>query len=158
MWQSNFLVCPIFILMVYGPSHHLFWYVVCDSCSHSEKWKFCQCHVLSSWIAYSHSMFLQEICLETKRSYWSWICKLPRILVWYDVLWHFIGNCNFFYKAYTNFYAILHCTQNIKAENTTERKEGSDAADGGIPQNSGSETDLTVVLNAWFSAGFYTGR
>lgn len=63
-----------------------------------------------------------------------------------------------FCKAYTNFYAILHGTQNIKAENTTERKEGSDAADGGIPQNSGSETDLTVVLNAWFSAGFYTGR
>lgn len=49
-------------------------------------------------------------------------------------------------------------TQKEKEEKATERKEGSDASDGGIPQNSGAETDLTVVLSAWFSAGFYTAK
>ncbi|KAJ8631966.1 hypothetical protein MRB53_025302 [Persea americana] len=45
-----------------------------------------------------------------------------------------------------------------KEEKATEWKEGSDTSDGGTPQNCGSETDLTVVLNAWFSAGFYTAK
>lgn len=27
-----------------------------------------------------------------------------------------------------------------------------------LDQHNGSETDLTVVLNAWYSAGFYTGK
>jgi hypothetical protein len=30
--------------------------------------------------------------------------------------------------------------------------------EGEITQNTSSETDLTVVLNAWYSAGFYTGK
>lgn len=49
-------------------------------------------------------------------------------------------------------------TQKEKEEKATEWKEGSDTSDGGTPQNCGSETDLTVVLNAWFSAGFYTAK
>lgn len=82
MWQSNFLVCPIFI---------------------------------------SHSMFLQEICLETKRSYWSWICKLPRILVWYDVLWYFIGNCNFFARLTLTF--MLSCMVPKTSKQKTQQRE-----------------------------------
>lgn len=30
--------------------------------------------------------------------------------------------------------------------------------DGEITLSACSETDLTVVLNAWYSAGFYTGK
>jgi hypothetical protein len=44
-----------------------------------------------------------------------------------------------------NFYFILWNTDKEK----TERE---------IAQSTSSETDLTVVLNAWYSAGFYTGK
>lgn len=30
--------------------------------------------------------------------------------------------------------------------------------EGDVAQTNNSETDLTVVLNAWYSAGFYTGK
>lgn len=39
-----------------------------------------------------------------------------------------------------------------------EKPESSRTLDGGLSQNPGSEMDLSVVLNAWFSAGFYTAK
>ncbi|KAA8522008.1 hypothetical protein F0562_012678 [Nyssa sinensis] len=38
---------------------------------------------------------------------------------------------------------------------TPEKKEEKD---GQLAQGAGSETDVTDVLNAWYSAGFYTGK
>jgi hypothetical protein len=41
------------------------------------------------------------------------------------------------------------------AGNKAEKRKDNE---GEITQNTSSETDLTVVLNAWYSAGFYTGK
>ncbi|XP_038679307.1 uncharacterized protein LOC119980609 isoform X2 [Tripterygium wilfordii] len=41
-----------------------------------------------------------------------------------------------------------------KAEGNDNAKE----SDGQMAQGTSSETDLSVVLNAWYSAGFYTGK
>ncbi|WCJ29109.1 hypothetical protein M5689_010766 [Euphorbia peplus] len=38
-----------------------------------------------------------------------------------------------------------------------EKEKGKDSVDG-IAQSMSSETDLSLVLNAWYSAGFYTGK
>jgi len=37
--------------------------------------------------------------------------------------------------------------------NSDKKKEDSE-----LEQIGGSETDLTAVLNAWYSAGFHTGK
>ncbi|PON63278.1 hypothetical protein PanWU01x14_131880 [Parasponia andersonii] len=44
--------------------------------------------------------------------------------------------------------------------NPTEAQKDreKDREEGAVVQSTGSETDLTVVLNAWYSAGFYTGK
>ncbi|GAB4834780.1 hypothetical protein Ancab_033048 [Ancistrocladus abbreviatus] len=42
-------------------------------------------------------------------------------------------------------------------ENTSDGKGENDHNDE-LEQNASSGTDLTVVLNAWYSAGFYTGK
>lgn len=42
----------------------------------------------------------------------------------------------------------------IEGNKAEKRKDN----EGEITQNTSSETDLTVVLNAWYSAGFYTGK
>lgn len=49
-------------------------------------------------------------------------------------------------------------SQMYKTEKATAKEERPSASHDGIPQNSGSNTDLTVVLNAWYLAGFYTGK
>lgn len=49
-------------------------------------------------------------------------------------------------------------SQMYKTEKATAKEERPGASHDGIPQNSGSKTDLTVVLNAWYLAGFYTGK
>ncbi|CAK7356065.1 unnamed protein product [Dovyalis caffra] len=57
--------------------------------------------------------------------------------------------------------AISSMTMNISAVNSdTEgnKVEKHKDNEGEIAQNTSSETDLTVVLNAWYSVGFYTGK
>ncbi|KAF8380743.1 hypothetical protein HHK36_028233 [Tetracentron sinense] len=43
-------------------------------------------------------------------------------------------------------------------ENESEKREGSGLSQGEMARSNSSETDLAVVLNAWYSAGFYTGK
>ncbi|XP_028770313.1 uncharacterized protein LOC114727758 [Neltuma alba] len=40
----------------------------------------------------------------------------------------------------------------------SDKKEEIERTHSELDQHNGSETDLTVVLNAWYSAGFYTGK
>uniref|UniRef100_A0A5B7B747 Survival Motor Neuron Gemin2-binding domain-containing protein n=1 Tax=Davidia involucrata TaxID=16924 RepID=A0A5B7B747_DAVIN len=40
--------------------------------------------------------------------------------------------------------------------NSSEKREEKN--EGQLTQSAGSETDLTIVLNAWYSAGFFTGK
>ncbi|XP_010245248.1 PREDICTED: uncharacterized protein LOC104588832 isoform X2 [Nelumbo nucifera] len=44
------------------------------------------------------------------------------------------------------------------ASEEKEKKEGPSSLDGAVVQPMNSETDLSVVLSAWYSAGFYTAR
>ncbi|KAJ6342134.1 hypothetical protein OIU78_010133 [Salix suchowensis] len=46
----------------------------------------------------------------------------------------------------------------VKSDIEANKAEKSEDNGGEITQNTSSETDLTVVLNAWYSAGFYTGK
>ncbi|KAG6577733.1 hypothetical protein SDJN03_25307, partial [Cucurbita argyrosperma subsp. sororia] len=47
----------------------------------------------------------------------------------------------------------------IKTVNKVHIEKESEGHDGIMPQRgASSETDLTTVLNAWYSAGFYTGK
>ncbi|KAJ6712133.1 SURVIVAL MOTOR NEURON-LIKE PROTEIN 1 [Salix purpurea] len=46
----------------------------------------------------------------------------------------------------------------VKSDTEGNKAEKSEDNGGEITQNTSSETDLTVVLNAWYSAGFYTGK
>lgn len=39
-----------------------------------------------------------------------------------------------------------------------KKDDTSDAFEGKLSKNANPETDLTVVLNAWYAAGFHTGR
>ncbi|KAJ8650534.1 hypothetical protein MRB53_003557 [Persea americana] len=61
-------------------------------------------------------------------------------------------------KAISSMNLNTSMTSNIEEEKATAKEERPGASHGGIPQNSGSKTDLTVVLNAWYLAGFYTGK
>ncbi|OVA02869.1 hypothetical protein BVC80_9095g63 [Macleaya cordata] len=47
-------------------------------------------------------------------------------------------------------------TSNI--QQVKDKKELPDSLEGEMAQSSSSETDLTAVFNAWYSAGFYTGK
>ncbi|XP_012075093.1 uncharacterized protein LOC105636431 isoform X2 [Jatropha curcas] len=47
----------------------------------------------------------------------------------------------------------------ISSINTLEKeKEKGKGSEEKVAQSTNSETDLSVVLNAWYSAGFYTGK
>lgn len=39
-----------------------------------------------------------------------------------------------------------------------DKAGGVETNEGKLAQETSSETDLSVVLNAWYSAGFYTGK
>ncbi|KAJ0112744.1 hypothetical protein Patl1_03581 [Pistacia atlantica] len=51
--------------------------------------------------------------------------------------------------------AVERAISSMKTNEEIENKKGNE---GDIAQTNESETDLTVVLNAWYSAGFYTGK
>ncbi|XP_031250742.1 uncharacterized protein LOC116108636 [Pistacia vera] len=51
--------------------------------------------------------------------------------------------------------AVERAISSMKTNEEIEKKKGNE---GDIAQTNDSETDLTVVLNAWYSAGFYTGK
>lgn len=48
---------------------------------------------------------------------------------------------------------MLHKTDVFTPCNTEKERKNSEPE-----QTDDSETDLTAVLNAWYSAGFYTGK
>ncbi|XP_022736527.1 uncharacterized protein LOC111289609 [Durio zibethinus] len=56
-------------------------------------------------------------------------------------------------KAISSMTAKASINPNINEENK-EKKDG----EGEMSQTTSCETDLTVLLNAWYSAGFYTGK
>ncbi|CAL0311793.1 unnamed protein product [Lupinus luteus] len=53
-------------------------------------------------------------------------------------------------KALSNIKATVSGDSNVNEEKERNKSE--------LEQINGSETDLTAVLNAWYSAGFYTGK
>ncbi|OMO77383.1 hypothetical protein CCACVL1_15040 [Corchorus capsularis] len=56
-------------------------------------------------------------------------------------------------KAISSMTTKASINHNVDEENK-EKKDG----EGEVNQSSTSETDLTVLLNAWYSAGFHTGK
>ena len=53
------------------------------------------------------------------------------------------------------FISLLYFFVHYFAGNKAEKSEDNG---GEMTQNTSSETDLAAVLNAWYSAGFYTGK
>lgn len=56
-------------------------------------------------------------------------------------------------KIFLGAYDTLHNCDVFTPCNSEKERKNSEPE-----QIDGSETDLTAVLNAWYSAGFYTGK
>ncbi|KAJ4952511.1 hypothetical protein NE237_029343 [Protea cynaroides] len=61
-------------------------------------------------------------------------------------------------RAISSFKMTISSASNIREEREKDVKSGSSMSEDEIVQSGNSDTDLGVVLHAWYSAGFYTGK
>lgn len=73
----------------------------------------------------------------------------------YHGLYFCVGNVSFMLFLTSERFSGLIVSSILLHKNTEKENEKVEAQ---MTETTSSETDISVVLNAWYSAGFYTGK